>query len=108
MRRGTLVTVVAPGDFGKPRPALVIQSDMVDDTASVTLLLLTSSLQETPHFRVAVAPNATNGLRTTSQVQIDKLFSVARSKIGPPIGRLDDEAMVEISRRLAVFLGIAR
>ncbi len=107
MKRGTLVTVAAPGDFGKPRPALVVQSDLVDDTASVTLLLLTSALQDSPNFRVTVEPSPTNGLRTTSQVQIDKLLSVARSRTGPPIGRLHEDTMLEISRRLAVFLGIA-
>lgn len=80
---------------------------MVDDTASVTLLLLTSSLQVSPYFRYTVAPSPENGLRTTSQVQIDKLLSIARARIGPPIGQLDDGAMIEITRLLAVFLGIA-
>ena len=28
MKRGDVVIVSAPGDFGKPRPAVVIQSDI--------------------------------------------------------------------------------
>ena len=40
MRRGRLVTVAMPGDFGKPRPALVIQSDQFSATATATVLLV--------------------------------------------------------------------
>lgn len=35
MKRGDVVTVVLPGAFGKPRPALVIQSDLFADHPSV-------------------------------------------------------------------------
>ena len=107
MRRGDLITVIAPGDYGKPRPALVVQSDLTGNTASVAVLLLTSDLAEAPFARWTVEPNEQNGLRTTSQVQIDKILSVPRRRAGPTIGRLDEEAMISVTRLLASFLGIA-
>lgn len=107
MKRGDLITAIAPGDYGKPRPALVIQSDLTGDTASVAVLLLTSDLMDAPFARWTVEPDAQNGLRTTSQVQIDKILSIPRRRLGPTIGHLDEEAMVGIGRLLASFLGIA-
>ena len=107
MRRGDIVTVATPGDFGKPRPALVIQSDLFDALPSVTLCLVTSTLRDAPIFRITVDPSPDNGLRRVSQVQVDKVLSVARERIGSTIGRLDDETMLKVNRSLAVFIGIA-
>jgi mRNA interferase MazF len=107
VRRGDLVTVAIRGDYGKPRPALVIQSDLIDTTSSITVLLLTSTLAASPMVRHTLEPSDLTGLRTTSQVQIDKIFTVDRAKVGPPIGRLDEETMATITRNLALFLGIA-
>jgi mRNA interferase MazF len=107
MRRGDLVTVAAPGDYGKPRPALVIQSDLFDELPSVTLCLVTSALRETPLFRITVDPSPENGLQRISQIQVDEIMTVARERIGDVIGRLDDTTMLKVSRSLAVFIGIA-
>lgn len=107
MRRGDLVTVAAPGDYGKPRPALVIQSDLFEDLPSVTLCLVTSELRDTPIFRITVEPSPENGLRRVSQIQVDKVMTVARERVGAAIGRLDDAAMLKVNRSLAAFVGIA-
>jgi mRNA interferase MazF len=107
MRRGDLVTVAAPGDYGKPRPALVVQSDLFDEVPSVTLCLVTSALRETPLFRITVDPSPDNGLQRISQIQVDKITTVARERVGGVIGRLDDAAMLKVNRSLAVFIGIA-
>ena len=107
MRRGDLVTIALSGDYGKPRPALVIQSDLFDAHSSVTILPVTSELREAPLFRIAITPSAANGLRSPSQVMVDKAQTVARAKIGKTMGRLDDEVMVGVNRALAVFLGFA-
>jgi len=106
MKRGDLVTIALHGDYGKPRPALVIQSDFFDVHPSVTVLPITSDLRETPLFRITVEPNKKNGLLKTSQVMVDKSVTVAREKIGPSFGRLEANLMLEIERCLAVFLGI--
>ncbi len=107
MRRGDLVTVAIQGDYGKPRPALVIQSNLFADHPSVTILPLTSELRETPIFRVRILPDQTNGLRVPSDVMIDKLHTVAREKIRETIGPINVEHLIEIERAVAVWLGIA-
>ena len=106
--RGDFVTIAVQGDFGKPRPALVIQSDQFDEHATVTLLLVTSALVAAPLLRITVQPNAGNGLQKPSQVMIDKAMTVKRDKVGQSIGRIDADSMVQVERCLAVFLGIAK
>ncbi len=107
MRRGDLVTVSVSGDFGKPRPALVIQSDYFSETATVTVLLLSGTLADAPFIRLTVQPSPQNGLKKPSQVMIDKSMTVMRDKIGPAFGRIDDDIMISVTRSLAVFIGIA-
>jgi mRNA interferase MazF len=107
MRRGDLVTIAAPGDYGTPRPALVVQSDLFDELPSVTLCLVTSALRDAPILRITVDPSPTNGLQRVSQVQVDRLMTIARARIGGVIGRLDDATMLKVTRSLAVFVGIA-
>jgi len=106
--RGDLVTIAMQGDFGKPRPALVIQTDQFGEHATVTILPVTSTLVSTPLFRVTVQPSVDNGLQKPSQVMVDKTMTVKRDKIGQTIGRIDANMMVEIERCLALFLGIAK
>lgn len=107
MKRGDLVTLALPGAYGKPRPALVIQSDLFDAHPSVTVLPVTSELREVPLFRIRVEPSRANGLRLVSEVMVDKAHTVARAKVGRRIGQLDDEAMIAVNRALATFLGFA-
>lgn len=108
MRRGEFVTIAMQGDFGKPRPALVIQADHFDEHATVTVLPVTSTLVPAPLFRITVQPNAGNGLQKPSQVMVDKAMTVKRDKLGPAFGHIGADAMVEVERSLAVFLGIAK
>jgi len=107
VRRGSLVTVALPGDFGKPRPALVIQSDQFDTTATVTVLLLSSTLVDSPLIRLTVEPSADNGLQKRSQIMVDKAMTVMRERLGETFGRLDDVTMMAVNRLLALFLGFA-
>ena len=107
MRRGDLVTIALQGDYGKPRPALVIQSDLFDEHPSVTILPVTSELRDTPLFRITVKPSDENGLSKLSQVMVDKAQTMPREKIGETFGRLEDNAMLAVNRALAVFLAFA-
>ena len=106
--RGDFVTIATQGDFGKPRPALVIQADPFNGSATVTVLPVTSMLINAPLLRITVQPSAENGLQKPSQVMVDKAITVKRDKAGPAFGRIDANAMVEVERCLAVFLGIAK
>jgi mRNA interferase MazF len=108
MNRGDVVTVALPGDFGKPRPALIVQSDLFNEThPTVTLLPLTSEIRSAPQFRITVEPSTANGLRLVSQIMIDKPMTFRRDKIREPFGRMDDETMLRVGRALAVWVGIA-
>ena len=108
MRRGDLVTIALPGDFGKPRPALVVQSDLFNaDHATVSVLPITSTIIGAPVFRITLEPSAANGLRQVSQIMVDKIVSMKREKIGEVFGRLDNETMLRVNRALTVWLGVA-
>ena len=108
MIRGDFVTIAMQGDFGKPRPALVIQANQFGEHTSVTVLPITGSLVAAPLLRVTVQPSTENGLQKPSQVMVDKAMTVVREKVGPTFGRIDADALVEVERCLAVFLGIAK
>lgn len=101
------MTIAMQGDFGKPRPALVIQSDKFNEHATVTVLLVSSTLVDAPLLRVTIQPNETNGLQKPSQAMVDKAMTVKRDKLGEAFGSASDAEMLEIGRCLAVFLGIA-
>jgi mRNA interferase MazF len=107
MRRGDLVLVATPGDYGKSRPALVVQSDLFTEHPSVTVCLLTSHLQDAPLIRPDVVPAPENGLTIPSQVQIDKIMTIPRVKAKQVIGRLSDRQMLEITKLLALWIGVA-
>lgn len=106
--RGNLVTIVLQEDFGKPRPALVIQSDYFDAHPSITVLPVTSDLRDTPLFRILVQPTTANGLPRVSQIMVDKAMTIARDKAGEKFGQLEPETLMEVDRCLALFLGIVR
>ena len=106
MKRGDVVTIVLSGEYGKPRPGLIIQSDLFLETHSVTIVPLTSHLIDAPLFRIQVEPTETNGLNTISQIMVDKLYTTPRDKIGEIIGYLDTKLILAVERALAVFIGI--
>ena len=107
MIRGSLVTVAMRGDYGKPRPALVIQADQFGDLGSVTVLPITSTLIDAPLLRLTIDPLAENGLRARSQIMLDKPMTVRSERVGPTIGQLDDATMLRVNRSLVLFLGLA-
>ena len=108
MKRGEVVVVSLTGDHGKPRPALVVQSDLFNEThASVTLAPVTSSIVDAPLFRLTLDPAAQTGLRSVSQIMIDKVTTVKRDKIGRSIGRVDDDTMVRVNRAMALWFGLS-
>jgi mRNA interferase MazF len=106
MKRGALVLVRTKGDFtGKPRPGVIVQSDLFNPThRSVTTCPITSQLVDAPLFRVSLIPTTTNGLKKPSQVMVDKVFSVRRENISKEIGVLDRETMAQIDQALRTWL----
>ena len=108
LKRGDIVTVALPGDLGKPRPALVIETDRLAPTDHVLICPGTSHVRaDVEQRRVLVTPDAANGLRAPTQFQIDKLTVTRRAKCGPVIGQLDKPAMAAIDGLLVLVLGLA-
>ena len=108
MRRGEVWTVAGgKGYVGKPRPAVILQDDRFDATASVTLCAFTTDPTDAPLFRLLIEPDATNGLRAPCRLMVDKITTVPKWKVGSRIGRLDDEDVLRLNRAVLVFLGLA-
>jgi mRNA interferase MazF len=108
MKRGEIWTIAGGQDYaGKPRPAVIVQDDRFDGTASITLCAFTTDATEAPLFRLAVEPSAGNGLSIASRLMVDTLTTVSRSKLGLRIGRLSDADLLRLNRAILIFLGLA-
>jgi mRNA interferase MazF len=107
VKRGDPVTVALSGDYGKPRPALVIQSDFLPETDSVLVCLLTTELRAAPLYRLTLPAGEGTGLRQPSQVMVDKIMAVRRDRCGAPIGRVNEAALLALRRLLAFVVGVA-
>ena len=109
MKRGNVVIVSAQGDYGKPRPAVIVQSDLFNEThGSILVVLITSDLQDAPLFRLDIQPTEENGLTRPSQIMADKIVALKRERIAQNIGLLDDEIMIKLNRSLTLFLGVGQ
>jgi mRNA interferase MazF len=107
LKRGDLITVAVSGDYGKPRPAIVIQSDFLADTDSVLVCLLTSVERDAPLYRLSLPADPGTGLQVASQVMVDKIMAVRRDRCGARIGQAGDAAMLALGRLLAFVVGVA-
>ncbi len=108
MRRGEIWTAAGgSGYVGKPRPVVIVQDDRFDATESVTVCAFTTDPTDAPLFRLAIEPDATNGIRELSRLMVDKITTVQRSKLGDRVGTLSDQDMVRLAQAVLVFLGIA-
>ena len=107
MKRGEVWTLSGTGYAGKPRPAVVVQDDRFDATASVSVCAFTTDATEAPLFRLVTEPDDDNGLRLTSRLLVDKITTVPRTRLGERIGRLAAADLLRLNRAIAVFLGLA-
>jgi mRNA interferase MazF len=108
LRRGDIVIVAAGSGFGgKPRPAVVIQSDQFPSSFSTTLCLFTSGVVDAPLVRLPMTPSTENGLTRTSWLMVDKIVTVPSSKIDKKVGRLASDDIARVNQALAVFLGLS-
>ena len=105
MKRGDVVISSAPGNYGKPRPALVVQSDLFNAThASIVICPITTHLVDAPLFRLPLKPSGANGLRAESQIMVDKVMAVKRERIGKRIGTITPEEMARVDLALRTWL----
>jgi mRNA interferase MazF len=108
VKRGTIVVVAARGHYtGKPRPALVVQSDLFNPThASMTICPITSDIVDAPLFRLTLPPGSRTGLNVASQVMIDKIVSVPRTAVTAEIGECDARELEAADEALRRWLGL--
>ena len=108
MKRGEVWTVAGGDDYaGKPRPLVILQDDAFDATRSITICLFTTSTVDAPLMRLTIEPSPLNGLRIASQLMVDKITTVQKTKLQQHIGRLSDDERVSVNRAAVVFLGLA-
>jgi mRNA interferase MazF len=107
LKRGEIWTVAGGADYAsKPRPAVIVQSDMFDDTPSITICLLTGMPADTTYARFAITPSELNGLEHQSYVMVDKISTIPKSKAGRRIGQLDNEDITKLNRAIILFFGL--
>ena len=108
MKRGDVVTVAASGDYGKPRPAVIVQTNALPAAhESVIVCQMTSDLADAPDFRITIEPTDKNGLRTRSQIMADKPVTIRRERVGRRIGVLDETDIHRLNVALAFVTGLA-
>ena len=107
MKKGDIVVVAPQGEFGKPRPAVVVQDMRIDEIESVILCLMTSTIRDSV-LRVTIEPSAKTGLQKVSQVMTDKLITIRKDKIGQVLGTISDDEMKKINQALILLLGLAQ
>lgn len=106
-RRGDVVVCVLSGDYGKPRPAVVVQSDLFTPThASITVCPITTHLIDAPLFRLSLESSSQNRLRTLSQIMVDKISTLKVEKIRQKIGTLTQEQCKELNTALKLWLDL--
>jgi mRNA interferase MazF len=107
INRGDVVVSSSRGDFGKPRPALVVQSDLFNPThASVVICPITSYLLDAALFRLTVSPSPENGLKVESQIMIDKIAAIKREHIAKKIGKIEEAEVASVDRALSIWLDL--
>jgi len=108
VKRGEIWTAASGSGYaGKPRPVVIVQDDLFDETASVTVCAFTTDETDAPLFRIPVNADETTGIRQPSRLMVDKITTVPRTKLGERIGRLSDDDMTRLARSVVVFLGLA-
>jgi mRNA interferase MazF len=108
LKRGDVIIVVH-GDFGRPRPAVVVQADELGDaTTTVLVCPITSRVTERLPIRPAVEASPENGLRVRSQIMTDKIVAVRREGLRDVIGTIAANTTRELDRALLIVLGLAR
>ena len=104
--RGDIVTVAPPGEFGKPRPALIVQSDLALPASTCTYLLITSDLRMLSDVRIPIQPSTTNGLLKPSEIMVDLIQTSTLSRFGKVVGHVDKATLRAVETALAIFLGL--
>jgi mRNA interferase MazF len=107
VKRGDVVVVALPGDYGKPRPAVIVQSPpFIGDFESIIVCPLTSETLAHSIARIEVSPTSANGLSQVSRIMVDKIMTVPKKRVARTIGRLERPSLDQLDYALAAMLGL--
>lgn len=107
LKRGDIVIAAFPGDLGKPRPAVILQNDDLNDTFTTILACpMTTHIVDAPWLRPIIAPAADNGLQEVSQIMSEKISPLRKEVIRQMIGRLDDHDLNRLEIALLHIIGL--
>lgn len=106
MKRGDIITVALSGDYGKPRPAVIIQTELLTGTDSILICLMTSDLRDAPLHRLNVPAHSSTGLRKETQIMVEKIAAARKDRCGQPIGTLDPATLTALDKMLAFVTGV--
>lgn len=93
----------------KRRPAVVVSNDRANAVAQrlgrgvITVVPVTSSVARVFAFQ-ALLPAEETGLRVDSKAQAEQVRSVAVERIGPVLGRVPTQLMVQLDDALRLHL----
>lgn len=108
MRRGEIWSLAGGGEFlSKPRPAIILQDDFIDDLITITVCPLTTDWEHGAEMRVSIEPSEQNGLDAPSRIMVDRITTVRKSRLGSKIGELNGEELDRLNQAIVVFLGLA-
>jgi mRNA interferase MazF len=108
LRRGDIVVCAPPGEYGKPRPAVILQADaFLDARDSVTVCLITSTPVDAPLFRVPIEPGDESGLTAWSFAMADKLMTVSKQRLRRRLGSLSVEERRALDAAVGRWLGLS-
>ncbi len=93
---------------GKLRPALVLQSDVVNEAGypSTIVIPTTTRLVENPGILRLRIRKGQGGLARDSDLLLGQLIAVANDSFREEIGRLPDIVMTEVENRIRVILSL--
>jgi mRNA interferase MazF len=106
LKRGDICIVASAGEFGKPRPALIVQADSALMDVAITYVPITSDLELVPQLRVPVLPDGQNGLLKPSELMVDRINTATLSRFGGVIGRIDAATLQRVEAAMLVHLGL--
>ena len=108
VKRGDIVLAVH-ADLGKPRPAVVVQADRLNEDAGFILVCpLTSDITDRLSLRPIVQAGPDTGLRERSQIMTDRMLALRSNRIRGVLGSIDASTVDELDRALLIVLGLAR
>ena len=100
-----MVLVSGKGDYGKSRPAVIVQADyLAEHLNSLTVCPMTSDLLKNVSLRVGIEPSLSNGLKIPSEMMVDKMQTFPKTKVFGPIGAINADDMRRLDRALGFFL----